>query len=208
MMNVLLESVFPKYCVVCERLGDFLCDNCRSCVKTVSSSYYDKNAHYDFHRAVFVFNDVLKKLIHDFKYNHEFWLKNFFNPYLFQIKHYFSDVDVAVPVPLHLKQLRRRGYNQSLHLAKLWSEVLHKPVDFSSLSRVKDTLSQTGLDKKARQKNLKGAFVVTDDVFIRDKKILLVDDVHTTGATLSEVARVLKRSGAASVLATSIAIVT
>ncbi len=73
---------------------------------------------------------------------------------------------------------------------------------------MKETASQTGLDKNERKKNLADAFRVGDGSLVRRKKILLVDDVHTTGTTLSEAARVLKAAGAASVLATSIAIVT
>lgn len=228
MMNVLLESVFPKYCVVCARLGGYLCQDCQSAVSLVSASCCvicgipfatdvlphpcpdccTQSPHYDLHRSVFVFNDVMKKLIHDFKYQHEFWLKNFFASYAVRLREFFLDVDVVMPVPLHVKQLKHRGYNQSLYLAKFWADALGKPVDALSLVRVKETASQTGLHKNERKKNLAHAFAVGDDALIRSKKILLVDDVHTTGTTLSAAARVLKASGAVSVLATSIAIVT
>lgn len=227
MMNALLESIFPRYCVVCERLGGYLCQDCQSAISVVSSSCCvicgipfeadvlphpcsdccAQSPHYDLHRSVFVFNDVMKKLIHDFKYRHEFWLKNFFSSYTLPLREFFLDADVVVPVPLHVKQLKHRGYNQSLYLAKFWARSLDKPVDFNSLSRVKETASQTGLHKSERKKNLAQAFSVGDGTVVRGKKILLVDDVHTTGTTLSEAARVLKASGAVSVLATSIAIV-
>lgn len=208
MIPALLQSVFPRYCAVCERIGDYLCENCRLSLQTVSSPCCPKkNFHYDSHHAIFVFNESIKKLIHDFKYNHEFWIKDFFLQYMAPLKKYFSDVDVILPVPLHLRQLKHRGYNQSLHLAILWARVLEKPVQRFFLLRVKDTLSQTGLDRKARKKNLADAFAVGDESLVRHKNILLVDDVHTTGTTLSEAARVLKKSGAVSVLATSIAVV-
>lgn len=228
MMSTLLESIFPKYCVVCGHFGGYLCQDCQSAVSIVSSSCCvicgipfatevlphpcpdccTQSPHYDLHRSVFVFNEIMKKLIHDFKYKHEFWLKNFFAFYALPLKKFFVDVDAVMPVPLHVKQLKRRGYNQSLYLAKFWARVLDKPVDGFSLSRVKETASQTGLHKSERKKNLAQAFSVGDDSLVSGKKILLADDVHTTGATLSEAARVLRASGATSVVATSIAIVT
>jgi ComF family protein len=106
-----------------------------------------------------------------------------------------SQVGMTMPVPLHPKRLRERGFNQSLLLAKPVAGVLGTQLDFLSLRRVKSTQPQTGLGKAERRKNVRRAFEVANPAAINEKTILLVDDVATTGNTLNECARVLRRAG-------------
>lgn len=101
--------------------------------------------------------------------------------------------DVVIPVPLHNDRLRERGFNQSLLLAR---EVARGPgleVDYKSLKRTRATKPQADLKTEERRKNVRGAFEVKRPERVRKKRVLLVDDVYTTGATVSECARVLKR---------------
>jgi predicted amidophosphoribosyltransferase len=101
--------------------------------------------------------------------------------------------DVVIPVPLHKDRLRERGFNQSLLLAR---EVARGPglqVDYKSLKRTRPTKPQADLKTEERRKNVRDAFEVKSPEGVRKKKVLLVDDVYTTGATVSECARVLKR---------------
>lgn len=103
-----------------------------------------------------------------------------------------------VAVPLHRSRLRERGYNQALELAKVLSPALHIPLAGDLLVRVRATAAQTGLDAAARRRNLRGAFAVAN---VREvpEHVALVDDVMTTGTTLRECARVLRRAGVARV---------
>ena len=113
-------------------------------------------------------------------------------------------IDLAIPVPLHLKKIRTRGFNQSFLLVRGWESMaaalnIEQPfikVDGRTLIRERWTEPQTGLGKKKRQANIKNAFSVSDATRIAGKKILLVDDVYTTGATVNECARVLLGAGA------------
>ncbi|MFO7569507.1 MAG: phosphoribosyltransferase family protein, partial [Smithellaceae bacterium] len=100
---------------------------------------------------------------------------------------------------------RQRGFNQSLILAGPLSKKHGLPVNFSLLKRHKLTFTQTGLDKKQREKNMKDAFFVPKAEGIRDKNIILVDDVYTTGATTNECAKVLIRAGARNVAVITLA---
>jgi ComF family protein len=102
--------------------------------------------------------------------------------------------EVIVPVPLHPKRLRERGYDQAAELARVVAGQLHLPVLANACERVRYTLPQTELEAKARQRNPHGAFRATGD--LRSKHLAILDDVVTTGSTVSEVARVLKRAGA------------
>ncbi len=112
---------------------------------------------------------------------------------------HFTEPDMIIPVPLHKKRLRKRGFNQSLLLAAHcfapWKEKINPMV----LMRTRDTVSQTALSGKARRENLRCCFAVTQPQLVRNKKILLVDDVCTTGSTINECAKALMRGNAASV---------
>jgi ComF family protein len=102
---------------------------------------------------------------------------------------------LMMPVPLHPRRLRERGFNQSLVLAGSVGPVLGTRLDFMSLRRVKYTQPQTGLKRDERQRNVKGAFGIGGSPDMKGKTVILVDDVATTGNTLNECARVLKKAG-------------
>ena len=103
---------------------------------------------------------------------------------------------VIVPVPLHPGRLRERGFNQSLLLSRELSKILNAPVDYASLRRVRQTEQQSSLTAEERKKNVAGAFGVIAPGAFNWKTVLLVDDVYTTGATVMECARALKKDGA------------
>ncbi len=107
--------------------------------------------------------------------------------------------DLILPVPLHIKRLRQRGFNQALLLArKIFPEDKEK-IQFDILLRQADTPTQTGLSGKERRKNLKNAFIIKRPSEITGKNILILDDVFTTGSTCNECAQALKKAGAAKV---------
>ncbi|MEX2401538.1 MAG: phosphoribosyltransferase family protein [Rhodothermales bacterium] len=107
--------------------------------------------------------------------------------------------DVLVPIPLHRSRLYERGYNQSDYLARGVAAVLDRPIDADRLQRPRPTRSQTRLSRSARWENLRDAFVVTDAAAVTDRRVLLVDDILTTGATVGAAAHALLEAGAAAV---------
>jgi len=109
------------------------------------------------------------------------------------------DYDRIIPVPLHKKRLRKRGFNQSLLLARALAKDFSMPLDFQSLRRRIHTNPQIGLGRTEREVNVRGAFEVVRKGEIVDSRILLIDDVYTTGSTIRECARILLDSGAQSV---------
>lgn len=106
--------------------------------------------------------------------------------------------DIVIPVPLHPRRLLKRGFNQSLEISRTLGKDLDIPILPNGLTRTRHTRPQTRLGRTARQRNIKGAFVA-NHAAIQDRTVLLVDDVYTTGSTLSECARTLRRTGAAEV---------
>ena len=114
-------------------------------------------------------------------------------------------VDLIIPVPLHAKRLRWRGFNQSVLLARQISRVYKIPMDPFVLRRDHETAPQTQLAEDERRRNVRGAFLVHPERSVDGKNILLVDDVYTSGATVNECSRILKRSGAKQVFVVTLA---
>lgn len=117
----------------------------------------------------------------------------------------FQRLDVIVPVPLHKRRLRSRGFNQALLLAELLAHEWRLPLERRALRRVRWTEPQITLTAAERRENVRGAFAVADNVAVAGKCVLLVDDVLTTGSTVEECARTLKRSGAVGVAVVTVA---
>ncbi len=115
------------------------------------------------------------------------------------------DIDVIIPVPLHSTRLREREYNQSLLLAHRMSTYLDIPLNYSILRRIRETPPQTSLTKHARLQNLRRSFAVKTPQLLKGKSILLVDDVYTTGTTVNECAKVLRKAEAKHVYVVTLA---
>jgi ComF family protein len=161
-----------------------------------------KRPFFDRAGAPFVYEGELMKAIHEFKYEGRSRMAGWLGPLLASFAEGWVREGSGVllmPVPLHPKRLRKRGFNQSLLLARHVAKRLGAQVDFLSLRRIRDTTPQTGLKRDERRKNVRRAFEVVDRSAVRRKRIVLVDDVATTGSTLNECARVLRRAGCAEV---------
>ena len=151
--------------------------------------------------AVGVYRDLLRESIHRFKYEQGIHLDYPLGALLAQ--RLATDApefrpELILPVPLHPRRLRERGYNQSLLLARRLGKLLRVPTESRRLRRIRPTPPQQGLPLADRQRNLRGAFALSAP--LRGEKILLIDDVMTTGATLRECAQVLESGGAGDIL--------
>jgi ComF family protein len=157
---------------------------------------------FDCARSAVRFAGSATSLIHDFKYHHAFWLQEDLADLLQAcVVAHFGDqtFDAICAVPLHHVRRRERGFNQAALLAASLARRLQRPLRLSYLIRVRDTGTQTHLTARDRLTNVKGAFEARRPGRFRGQRLLLVDDVMTTGATVSACAGVLKGAGAASV---------
>lgn len=215
----ILDLLFPIECLGCEKEGEWLCKKCFDTVEVektfplldVSENYLD-----GFFSALSYDQKVVQDILHAYKYNFVEDLGEVLGKlmvkYLQEHNLNFNQVDYILPVPLHRKRELQRGFNQAEILAKCVSGFLGKPLwPKNILIRKGYRSSQVKTkDRASRIENVKGIFECADchsreggnpvPDFIKNKKILLIDDVATTGATLSECAKVLKRSGAAKVV--------
>lgn len=153
-------------------------------------------------RTAFVYDRSLIDIIHCFKYKGKAQLARPLGELLYQAFKLFwqsEPVDVVIPVPMHRRRLRKRGFDQTLLLASECRKHFrdrHLPVASELLVRIRETRSQTGLGLQAREANIHGAFGVRQPQKLAGLHLLLIDDVITTGATAAECARVLIDSGA------------
>lgn len=192
-----ISFIIPPFCRICGRTIR-LKDTTEACVQCRQHRLLFTKA-----RAVALYDGLLRECLKELKYRYRpelgFALGNLLTEWfkLNATKEGFRDCDVLVTVPLHRQKMLQRGYNQAKLLAEPLATYLGKPLyDDEVLSRIKETDRQSSLDAHERHKNLKGVFEVVVPNLIADKKILLIDDILTTGATASEAARALLRAGA------------
>lgn len=160
-------------------------------------------------RSALVFDENSKGFVHAFKYGDKGEAGLFMLRMMQRAGHkLISEADVIVPVPLHWRRLWHRRFNQAAYLAQKIAKDAAKPYEAHLLKRARATPQQVGLKAKERHANMRKAFVVVDPkAKLRGKKILLVDDVRTTGATISACVQVLKAAGAAQVFVLTFALV-
>jgi ComF family protein len=190
-----ISTIDSPLCVQCglpfiSRQGqDHLCGDC------IENKRYFRMA-----RASGVYDRTLLEAIHLFKYRKKTRLARPLGMLLQETFFRFWDrqmIDLIVPVPLHIKRLRKRGFNQALLLFAKWATTENIPYNLHVLKRPKRTIPQTNLSRKERKKNIRGAFEIPSPATIKGKRIVLVDDVYTTGFTVNECARILMKGGAA-----------
>lgn len=152
-----------------------------------------KTPAYDLTLAMYRYDFPLDKLVQSFKYGQRLALGAYFGRQLVTLAAECA-ADLIVPLPLHAERLRERGFNQALELARPLAAARRLPIDATSCRRLRNTRSQADLPWRERVGNVRGAFYCSTD--LSGKRVLLIDDVMTTGASLDECARTLKLHGA------------
>jgi Predicted amidophosphoribosyltransferases len=197
------QRIIPPFCAKCSEpfagaiSGSFTCGNCAH-----------RKLQFDAAVSAYRSRGVVRFLILQFKYNRQLHLRHPIGRWLMEAmadpRLQQKGFDLIVPVPLHPARVRERGFNQAELLARMLAEELRIPLS-SALQRVRYTTTQTAFDRTDRMENLRNAFRLRRKGSMRELRVLLVDDILTTGSTLSECARVLREAGAHSVYAVTAA---
>jgi ComF family protein len=220
LMQRALDLLFPPQCAACKRCGSVLCPSClaaiqplpgprcQRCHTQISSPGICRQCTYrplslSGLRAVSAYQEPLRACIHALKYDGNRRLAEPLGALLAQVYVVYGlQADIIVPVPLHSERERQRGYNQSHLLARVCADHLRIPLNSACVIRIRPTQAQAHLTASERQQNVAGAFgcapaFATET--LHGRRILLIDDVCTTGATLESCAAPLFAAGAASV---------
>lgn len=193
----------PGLCVKCGReapgaTGAYLCDECRN---PRTAPAFDRAA------SALRFEGEARDLLLSYKFNGALWLRDDFADFLAAAVARFplGEVDAVAPMPLSLLHRFGRGYNQCAYVAKALAARIGKLYSARLLSRKGNPRRQSSLGESERRENAKGTFAVRRPAEVAEKTILVVDDIKTTGATLSECASALKAAGAAQVWCATVA---
>jgi len=198
-----VQLVRPPFCQRCglpfqgDLTTSFECNNC-----------HDMELFFTYARAAAVAKTVVLDAIHHFKYSRALWFENFLAGLLLGEAVPVlrgQNWNFIVPVPLHPLKQREREFNQAEFLAGQLSRAARVPLNTKLLRRVKVTVTQTLLRRDQRAVNMRGAFAIRDGVKLNGEKIVLVDDVFTTGATTNDCARALRVAGAGEVCVWTVA---
>jgi ComF family protein len=223
---------FPPHCAECRaptRSGVHVCDSCAGGARRIVAPFCERcsqpfdgaitqtftcsncagrEVHFECAVAPYLSRGVVRRLIHAFKYERRLHLRG---PLADWLGEALADPRIAgrpfaafVPVPLHHVRFREREFNQALEIARILSARTGVPV-WDCLKRTRYTTTQTKLDRQERMENLRGAFRLRKNAAVKDRHIVLVDDVFTTGSTVEECSRVLLHGGAASVRVITVA---
>ncbi len=230
MLNFIQDLIFPVFCQNCQKEGEYLCPDCLDLIDIPPLNFcpfcspprqsldgktcpgHQKEKHLDglFFAASYE-NPLVKKLIAAFKYPP--YVKNLAKTLASLVlrRLQFLEQELAIqnsaliPVPLHKKRQKQRGYNQSEEIAKELALTFKAPLLKDVLIKTKAIQPQMELSKEERKENIKSAFSIKSAEDIKGKKIFLIDDVFTTGSTVEECAKILKEAGAQEVWAITIA---
>lgn len=229
--NEILDLLFPPVCAGCKKEGEFLCNLCEKSLILVPPKCFgcgklspgtlripqgrtcrscrEQTSVYAFISPFLYKQEAVRELIHNLKYLRVYAISDVLSKllcdYIQYFKIQFPKNSVSIPLPLHPKRERTRGFNQSFLIAKSLSDVLDIPIYNGLLLRTKNTKPQIELRAENRRTNIIGAFTISSPEKVRDKTVILLDDVKTTGSTLEEAARVLKDAGAKKIWAITIA---
>ncbi|MCX7990803.1 MAG: ComF family protein [Proteobacteria bacterium] len=208
--------IADERCLGCGRESGFICKNCYSKItfnknfccycayplpdsieKSICGSCLNSKPLFSKTVAPFIYEGIVREILLSAKFSGNYYyyerlINQFWDEFENLLKAFF-DAEVIVPVPLSRKRLIERGYNQAGLIAKYLSKKLNKPVILSALSKTIETKPQSQLGERERHSNIKNAFCLKKT--INFSKIIIVDDIITTSATVSEVTKVLKKGG-------------
>ncbi|MBQ7977044.1 MAG: ComF family protein [Clostridia bacterium] len=210
----LKEKQDIEICDACKFKLQFLSDTttCARCGAPITGqgqyclNCQNGDCEFDIARSVFVYEGEIRHLIAGLKYNNKPYLSRTLSQYIAEkYKELGWEADLIVPVPLSSARKKWRGYNQAELLAEGVSDVIGVPINTETLIKIKDTDAQATLNLSERRKNLRESFKVMDKYAVKGKRILLIDDVMTTGSTASACTHELKKAHASRVMVLSIA---
>lgn len=204
-LEILLELIYPNVCGICEEINkESLCEKCKiklDSIKIEKIDNYknDKTKFFDNHGYIFKYEGQIRKMLIDYKFNDKTYLYKTFSRMILnseKICDYISLYDIIIPVPIHKNRLKQRGYNQSELIAKEFvSEFNIIKLMGKNLIKTKNNATQSQLKKEERLSNVKGVYKLVNPEILYGKKVVLLDDIYTTGNTANECAKVLKSAG-------------
>ena len=202
--DTILDLIYPQVCGICGRVNkNSLCNSCnvklnKEFIFSIDNYSKDINKNFNEHCYFFKYENLIREQIIALKFHEKPYIYKTISYFLKNNKKsfdYLEKYDIIIVVPISKGRKRERGYNQSLLMIREISQIINAKIIMNVLYKMKNTVPQSSLNKKQREENAKGVYKVINCNNIKNKKILLVDDIYTTGSTINECANALIQNG-------------
>lgn len=201
-VSFFLNLIYPPICGICGKLDkNFLCHKCQKQLELHAKFKVESNQNMDYyfqkHLYIFEYQGMIRKVILKYKFNDKSYLYKTMVNFLLKNEKFFQilkSYDTIISVPISKKRRKERGYNQSELIAKEIAKNLSIEYNNRCLFKVKNIIEQSKLNKEERQRNIQGVYKLYNQKLLQDKKILLIDDIYTTGSTVNECSRILRQA--------------
>ena len=199
-----MDIFFPQVCGICGKLNkNGLCVKCTKTLETfaqfevIEANAHPENKNFQDFMYVFHYEGLIRKLILDYKFNEKSYIYVSFVNFILKNKKIFEKLksyDTIIPVPISKKRMKERGYNQSLLIAKKLSKTLNIELQENCLIKTKNIIEQSKLNREQRKQNIQNVYELKKEQILKNKKILLIDDIYTTGNTVNECCKMLQKA--------------
>ena len=203
----MLFFIFPRKCEMCETISEsYICDKCKSKLEKTELLYLnriddyskDNTKYFDEHAYIFEYNSIIREKIIEYKFKNKPYLGKMFSDFFVKNEKmcgFFEKYDIIIPVPMTNKKIKERGYNQTEIIAKIISQnITNITMQKNVLIKYKNNKVQSQLNKEQRQQNVQNVYELNNEEIIKNKNILILDDIYTTGATCNECAKTLRKA--------------
>ena len=199
-INSALDYFFPPICGMCGEINEnYICNNCYENIKKIKKCVINEynNRNFSKHLYIFRYEGIIRNKIIEYKYEDKGYLYKMFAKIILSDKktcNFIKKYDVIIPVPISKKRKKKRGYNQSELVANELAQKLNQDIWTDIIIKKKDNKPQSELNKLERIKNVEDIYEINKPIEVKNKKVLLLDDIYTTGSTVNEIARKLKQN--------------
>ncbi|MDO4382463.1 MAG: ComF family protein [Clostridia bacterium] len=199
-INSALDYFFPPICGMCGEINEnYICNNCYENIKKIKKCVINEynNRNFSKHLYIFKYEGIIRNKIIEYKFEDKGYLYKMFAKIILSDKktcNFIKKYDVIIPVPISKKRKKKRGYNQSELVANELAQKLNQDIWTDIIIKKKDNKPQSELNKLERIKNVEDIYEINKPIEVKNKKVLLLDDIYTTGSTVNEIARKLKQN--------------
>lgn len=200
----ILDIIYPQTCGICGKVNKkSICRKCEISLEKqaqfaiINEGQEIENKNFNEIIYIFKYEGLIRKIIIDYKFNEKAYLNKTLVDFMIKNKKIFQKInnyDTIVPVPISKKRHKERGYNQSLLIAKEIAKKTNIQIDKDCLIKTKNIIEQSKLNREERNANIQNVYELKNKEILLNKKILLIDDIYTTGSTVNECSKILRQS--------------
>ena len=211
MLEKIKQILFPSVCGICGKIEkEALCLSCKRKLNLPNDANIIEvpNKYFSKHAYIFEYEGTIREKLINYKFNEQSYLHETFANIIIKNKkicRFIKNYDIIIPVPIHKKRYKERGYNQTELIAYRIAKKLGISINTDILLKEKNNKPQSELTKKERAQNIQNVYRTQNEQKINNKAILIIDDIYTTGNTLNECSKMIKQAGAKEIAVLTIA---